>query len=201
LSLVEIRCIVEGEGDVRATPELVRRIAFEVDPGITIHTPRPFRVSRSAIIKAGELERVVVRATLAVARPTGILILLDSDEDCPAQLGPDLLARARAAARRLPVTVILAKIEFEAWFLAAAESLAGKRDLPPRLPAPADPEAIRDAKGWLSRQMPRRRIYRETLDQPAFASLFDLQAARRADSFDKCYREVAGLIGALRPRP
>jgi hypothetical protein len=39
--------------------------------------------------------------------------------------------------------------------------------------------------------------YREVLDQPALTALFDLSAARRADSFDKCFREVERLLSEL----
>jgi hypothetical protein len=43
--------------------------------------------------------------------------------------------------------------------------------------------------------------YSETLDQPAFSSVFDLSEARRADSFDKFFREVGRLFGlAVPPR-
>jgi len=42
--------------------------------------------------------------------------------------------------------------------------------------------------------------YVETLDQPALAALFDLTAARRADSFDKCWREMSRLIAAAAGR-
>src|SRR5688572_29082730 len=94
-----------------------------------------------------------------VARTVGtegaVLVVLDGDDDCPAQLGPVLLRRAEGACRTIPVAVVLAKKEFEAWFIASAASLAGRRGLPADLRAPADPEAIRDAKGWLSCQMPR----------------------------------------------
>lgn len=53
---------------------------------------------------------------------------------------------------------------------ASAASLAGKRGLPDDLQPPEqDPEQLRDAKGWLARQMPRR--YHETVDQPALIRL------------------------------
>jgi hypothetical protein len=58
------------------------------------------------------------------------------------------------------------------------------------LVAPADPESIRDAKGWLQKAMPPGRKYSETVDQPSLASKFDLNAARRAPSFDKMCREI-----------
>jgi hypothetical protein len=122
--------------------------------------------------------------------------MIDADDDCPAELGPRLLEWANHARSDIPVAVVLAKVEFEAWFLAAAASLGGRRGLCQPLMAPPDPERVRDAKGWLSRNMAGSRHYSETLDQAALAAVFDLQAARAADSFDKCYREIRRLIGA-----
>jgi hypothetical protein len=82
--------------------------------------------------------------------------------------------------------------EYEAWFLAAAESLRGRRGLPSDLEAPATPEAFRDAKGWLGDRMPRG--YSPTADQPALTDLFDLERARRSPSFDKLVRELTRLL-------
>ena len=54
------------------------------------------------------------------AGPNGaILILLDADNDCPAELGIELLRRARLARADRPIRAVLAKTEYEAWFLAA----------------------------------------------------------------------------------
>src|SRR2546421_11414496 len=110
------------------------------------------------------------------ARETGgVFILVDSDDDCPKQIAPPLLQRAQIARSDVPIAVVLAKFEFEAWFLAAAESIAGRRGLQAALRPPPDPEAIRDAKGWLQRHMqPRNRKYSATTDQPALTALFDL---------------------------
>jgi hypothetical protein len=80
----------------------------------------------------------------------------------------------------LPVFVILAQREFECWFLAAAESIRGKRGLPADLAPPQDPEAVREAKGWLRDRM-QGRVYSETIDQPALAAVFDLNQARAPD--------------------
>lgn len=92
--------------------------------------------------------------------------------------------------------MVLAKCEFEAWFLAAAESLRGRRGLAHDLQSPVDPEAVQGAKEWLSQRMGSSERYTETLDQPALAAAFDLAMARRADSFDKCYREIVRLLTA-----
>jgi hypothetical protein len=195
---IQIGCIVEGHGEVEAVPLLVRRIANAYAPQLTVHVPRAIRVSRSKFIKAGELERTVELAARQVRGQGAILILIDSDDDCPAQLGPELQKRAVAARSDLPIGAVLAKREFESWFLAAAESLRGKRELPMTLQPPPHPEAIHGAKEWLSQQMPSGKNYVPTEDQAALTAQFDLTRARQCDSFDKCYREIVRLLTELR---
>jgi hypothetical protein len=127
-----------------------------------------------------------------------ILLLVDADDDCPATLGPSLLRRARQARTNMPIAVVLANREYEAWFLASAASLRSREGLPPDLEAPPEPEKVRDAKGWLSRQMPQGRPYKETIHQLLFTRLFDLALARSADSFDKLCRDISALVVAAR---
>lgn len=194
---IQLGCIVEGHGEVESVPVLVRRIAQSVYAALAVLVPPPVRIPKSKLLKAGELERALDLAALKVGAQGGILVLVDSDEDCPAERGPQLLQRALSSRNDLPVAVVLAKREFESWFLAAAESLRGQRSLPATLVAPADPESIAGAKEWLGERMATGR-YAETLDQPALAAGFDLHLARRADSFDKCYREIVRLITSLR---
>jgi hypothetical protein len=196
--LPQIACIVEGHGDVEAVPVLVRRIAALLDPGIGIHVLPPLRVPRFKLVKARECERAVEFVARKTAGRGGVLVLVDAEDDCPAQLGPQLLDRARQTRSDLPIAVVLAKHEFETWFLAAAESLRGRRGLAADLTAPTVPESIRGAKEWLSDRMTEGIRYRETLDQPALASVFDLTAAIKAASFDKCFREITALIDAVR---
>ena len=195
---VQIGCIVEGHSEVEAVPILIRRIAENLCPELRIVMPQPIRISRNKIVKADELERGVELAARNIRGQGAILIILDSDDDCPAQIGPELLCRALQVRRDLPIAVVLAKYEFESWFLAAAESLRGQRGLKNYLQSPDNPEAIRGAKGWLNRQMESGETYRETLDQPALTARFDLERARHADSFDKCYRDIAYVLDELR---
>lgn len=130
-----------------------------------------------------------------------ILILMDSDDDCPAEIGPELRRRACEARPDVPIAVVLANTEYEAWFLAAAESLANTRGLMAHLTAPPDPEAIRDAKGWLSAHMTmRERKYSPTQDQASFSAVMDLDLARRRSrSFQKLWQEVARLMTEAKP--
>ncbi|HLK55975.1 MAG TPA: DUF4276 family protein [Chthonomonadaceae bacterium] len=195
---VSIASIVEGDGEVEAVPVLLRRLVQEIDPTLyVLHFPEPIRISRAKIVKEGELERYLTLAAGKISPKGAILILLDADENCPATLAPQLLQRALAARSDLPISVVLAKQEYEAWFLAAAESLRNQQGLSTTLEPPPDPEGIRGAKEWLRKHMEGSRTYRETVDQKALTYLFDLQTARQAPSFDKMYREIQRLLDEL----
>jgi hypothetical protein len=185
-----------------AVPILVRRIALMIDAGLAPRIPRPIRVPATRLRMDGVIEHYISIAANSLQGWGGILVIVDCDWDggCPATDGPALLQRAKTVRSDLPIAVVLAKKEFEAWFLAAAESLRGKRGLPPDLEPPNDPESIRGAKEWLRDRMPPGRTYSETSDQPAFTHEFDLNAARGADSFDKCFREIDGMLRLLRAK-
>ena len=195
--IIKIGCIVEGESEVVTVPLLIRRIAANLYPGLPIVVPPPIRRPRNKVVKENELERAVEFVARQIGGQGAIFIILDSDKDCPAELGPALLHRASQTRSDLPVAVVIAKHEFEAWFLAAAESLRGQKGLKDDIHPPNDPEAIRGAKEWLSHQMESNRTYSETTDQPALAALFDIEQARQADSFDKCYRDIVRLLEEL----
>lgn len=200
MSRVRIAPIVEGHGEVQAVPMLIRRIAVEVDPVLTAAIEPPIRVPANRLRKLGELERTVELAARKLGGAGGILILVDCDWDngCPKWDGPVLLQRAQSARPDMPISLVLAYREYEAWFIAAAESIRGRRGLANTVEVVADPEGIRGAKEWLSSRMPPNRPYAETTDQPALTQWFDMQAARRANSSDKCYREIVGLLNKLR---
>jgi hypothetical protein len=48
-------------------------------------------------------------------------------------------------------------------------------------------------KEWLTAHMAGGCNYVEILDQPTLAACFDLDLTRRADSFNKCHREIIRL--------
>ena len=189
-----IASIVEGDGEVRALPKLLHRIAAELGAP-NLLTPTPMRIPRGKITIVGGIERVVAAEALRVSAKGGVLVLLDADDDCPAEFGPFLLARAQAVRPDKRVSVVLANREFEAWFLAAAPSLAGQFGFPADFVRPRNSETPRDCKGLLTKARPKGQPYKETVDQAPLASAFDLKMAREhSDSFDKFYREVSRLL-------
>lgn len=188
----ELICIVEGHGDEIAVPLLVRRIAFVLDPSAMIRC-RPWRNSKGALLKPEGLERNIVIAARRYPEARGILVVIDADRDCPALVGPELLKRAVRARSDLRIGVVLAKCEYEAWFIAAIQSLGVHPDL--RLnPKPVDsPEEIVGAKEWLATHM-RSGKYVETRHQPAFTNIMDLNAAQRTRSFCKLVSEIGRVL-------
>lgn len=199
MSALRVTPVVEGQGEVAALPILLRRIAQNLEPEEWIEVSRPIRVSRNKVVKEGALERTLALAA-EEANGGAILLLLDADDDCPAELGPQLLRRARMAGDDDLIEVALAKAEFESWFIAAARSLELAGKLIACSDLPSDPEGIRDAKGWLSAHMPARQSYSPTLDQPSFAALCNLSEANAARSFVTFQTKVARLITGLRLR-
>lgn len=187
--------VVEGQGEVQALPVLLRRLVTAIDPQTAVTVAKPLRVSRGSLLKVGELERYVELAARSAEGEGRVLVLVDADDDCAAELGPQLLARAQERRPGHPISVVVAVKEFEAWFLAAAASLAGRRGLPPDLTPPPQPEGIRDAKGWLQGQRIDGLAYSPTVDQPALAATLDLDLARaNSPSFDKLWRETERLL-------
>jgi hypothetical protein len=193
--LSSISCIVEGHGDVVSYKTILRRIAQQMG-AYQLHIPDPIRVPRSKLVREGELEKAVELGARIAGPGGGILVVFDADDDPPCRLGPALRERVRKARPDRPTALVLANMEKEAWFIAAAESLGGHRGLPTVLRAPEQPEGIRGAKEWLSARMGRP--YSEVADQPAFSGLFDLQLAQeRSPSFARLVRESVVLIRAV----
>jgi len=193
---VQIACLVEGDGEVEAVPVLIRRIVLASDPLVTPEVARPFRHPSGSIRKVDGLERAL-NAVAELHRDHAILVLIDSDDDCPHDLGPQLAARAKEARKDLHIAVVLAHREYESWFIAAAESLAGKRRLDLSLAAPDNYEQIRDAKGWLSERIVGPGRCSPTQDQAALTMSMDLQLVRnRSRSFHKLWKELERIVEA-----
>lgn len=122
-------------------------------------------------------------------------MLLDADNACPAELGPELLARANRKRPDIHHSVVVATKEYEAWFLVAARSLRGRRGIQQNAEPPPNAEAVRDAKGYLERNlMIDGKYYSETVDQPAFTAIFSIDEARAAPSFDKLWRDFGSFL-------
>lgn len=198
---MNIQPIVEGHGEVAAVPVLIRRLRDEAG-AYELDVNPPIRKPRSQLADERQL-RTAVQLARTQEDCAGILILFDSDEDCPREKGPQILAWARAEADPIPCAVVLAHREFEAWFLAAIESLRGIRGIREDAQSHPNPEVPRGAKEQLEQRLVARRSYSETADQPALTARFDMaDAYRLCRSFRhmvKAFSELAVVLGVNLP--
>lgn len=213
MSTKRIIPIVEGHGEERAVPVLLRRwLRFR-------NFDRHFEVPERAINAkgSGRLKAAFVRERHvgiehyieAALRnhPDAILVVLDADDECEGrttrpQLGPELLARAKEVASTVPVAVVVANREYEAWFLAALRSLRARGFLPPRgdTPDPVDAEMLRDCKSRIGKLMGC--AYEETVHQLELThSLgFSQGLCSRSPSYAKLLRDLDRLTREARRR-
>lgn len=178
-----LAAIVEGHAEMQSIPILMRRLGIDV--------VKPFRVKRNRVVKPGELERAIQLTLMDRENVSAVLVLLDADDDCPAELAPQLLERC-ARVSPVPVSVVFAVRELEAWFLGSVESLRGQRGIRGDATYEADPEAPRGAKERLEGLM--NGTYVDVADQPALMASLDIDAARRrCASLDKLLRDLDTL--------
>lgn len=90
--------IVEGHGEWEALPLLLRRILAESGTGSFPSVNSPIRIKAGSFLRDQDyFARYITLAAAKAAQGGGtVLILLDCEDDCPAELGPRLLAMARA---------------------------------------------------------------------------------------------------------
>ena len=187
--------IVEGHGDAAAVPVLLRRLVNAAEAWNEVRIDQPIRCNRSQLVKEAELRR---RVRLARLRKDcgAVLIIFDSDDDCPVELAERVRGWAVAEAGPLHCEVVLAKREYEAWFLATVESLRTHRSVRSDAQSHPDPETPRDAKGVLEAMM--HISYSERTHQPAFSAIFCMTATyARCRSFRKLVSSFGRLMDGL----
>jgi hypothetical protein len=186
--------IVEGEGDLTAVPELIRRVAHDAGRfDLTVLQPH----------KRGDLPKVLQRLEndLRVAQLEGCPVLWVLDYDCETctDLDRDLAKFRGRVADAMPtqrVEVAFMVKEFESLFLADHETTTAVfPDIPPDLEWPADPESVRGAKEWISKARPKGLAYKETMHQAKLAAQVDLARLRqRSPSFRRFEDAVMALL-------
>ncbi len=191
--------VVEGYSEVKGVPIVLRRLLAELER-FDLVIERPIRISRTKILRGGEVEQAVsqgIRDRSEEHNVKAVLVLVDGD-DPPYDVLSRKILEDYHRATQLPVAAVVAIREFEAWFLGAKESLRGVRGIKPDAKSPDNPESIRGAKERLTRNMERNRSYVEVVDQPAFAAVFDLEAARvNCPSFQFLCNELRRLIAEI----
>jgi hypothetical protein len=186
-----IHAVAEGHGDFEAFPALLYRILDHLGRlGSWLVNKPVARLPRSVLVDESVpsprrppavpgFDKAIGLAR--ASRSDALVVLVDSDDDCPATFGPAGTARICA---RLP-GVAMAVREFETWLLltfSAAELQKHRIGVA---------ERKRDAKGALRRLVPG---YAPTTHQAGLVRRIDVGALRqRSASFDKLVRDVDSI--------
>lgn len=203
--------IVEGDGEKDAVPELLRRLLWRHEQhAVAVARPKVAHgITKLCMAPDGSarFERFLRYACLEPG-VSGILVLIDADDDCPLVRAETLSGWATALKLPVPVAIVVAKRGYENWFLASVETLAGKplagatgrprEGLAAGASFEGDPEAAGGAKARLTAMMPPGRAYKETLDQCPLTRLMDLDAvSSRCRSFRRLVEAVGLLLDAM----
>jgi hypothetical protein len=187
-----IQPIVEGHGEVKAIPVLLRRLLAQAEI-YNLRVGNPIRCKRSQLAQKDKVRQAVRLARLQ-KDCRAILILFDSDDDCPKELAPRVEKWAEEEAGDVPCCVVMVHREYEAWFLASIPSLRGERGIREDAEPYHEPERPRNAKKHLEQRMRRGFSYSETADQAALTAQFDLAVA-----YAQCrsFRKMTSAFGQL----
>jgi hypothetical protein len=181
--------IVEGYGEIKAFPTLLRKLAWRAG-FYSFNIAPPVRLSRSEMIRQGDMSRAVHLASMRVPDHNGaVIILLDSDDDCPVKLSLTVAEHARSAGTGCPVVAIAAQREYESIFLASASSLIESGLAKKDSAVAHDPESIRGAKEKLRSILVDGR-YKETQEQERFTAKIDLEEALTCRWLQKRDKEI-----------
>jgi hypothetical protein len=146
--------IVEGHGDFHAVPVLLRNMAPD------LQVARPVRGARSRLVDEAHLVRAGQIAAANIFDRGAVLLIIDADEDCAAQLGPQLRSWLERSLPDRVCRVAVAVREFEAWIVGGRQEYGV-----------VDP----DRAGRLKQRIEERLgAYKETVDQPKQIAAADL---------------------------
>jgi hypothetical protein len=194
----KIQLIAEGDGDVRALPELVRRILefnniFDVQIAYPVH-------------KRGEITKVKKRFgeffETAAIENYPVLCVLDFDcKGCDDVVAEELefLNEAEKLRTTYPFRACFIVKEYESLFLWDQEATqAVLTQMRPDYKFPATPETIRDAKGELSRSLDSGSAYKPMIHQMAISKKVNLQILReKSPSFQRLEKAVLDLVQGM----
>jgi hypothetical protein len=190
--------IVEGHGELRAGPLLVRRILEEHgEYGWTIDVQRRHDLAHLRGRGWGNFERYL---KTAYGSGAPILWMLDCDDACVKDILGEFVTKANDIGIRQPLAFAFWEKEFEVIFLYEAALLGRRFGLSGTLELPERPASVRGAKEWISALLPKGRSYKETIDQEKLTAGVGLSLLRDRDpSFQHLEKALLWLVQAKKP--
>ena len=195
-----IVAIVEGHGESKAVPGLLRRLLHYRFHRYDIHRLK----ARRANGKPDLLKKL--EAYLEEASGQGcaaILVLLDADGECPREESAKLVERASALNLSVPIAIVYVRSMYETWFICSlsegkGEEIRARLGIHEAVNAPENVESIGNAKAWLKSKMLGDQKYQETEHQEELTYHIDFELTHdRSRSFRRLCHAVEELIQAI----
>lgn len=192
--MIRLLPVVEGDGDLTAVPELIRRV---------LHDQSRFDVKVCKPHKRGDLPTILGRFDnfyrTALLERAVILWVIDYDCatcDDPVRDLRMLKKKAAAVDASTAIEFVFMVKEYESLFLADHETTRKVfTDISPALEFPPNLESVRGAKEWLSKARPKGSSYKPTQHQQRLTAQLDLNRLRaRSPSFQNFESALCRLI-------
>lgn len=196
--------IVEGQTEVGCIERLLHRVWTELlVASERLQVLPASRGKRDALVNpvhpdfTAKVEEAYAKLARRLRHDTSgqgmLLLLLDAEAECPAELAPRLLEAATRIRSDASIACVMPKLMLENWIVAGASTLAGVNGLPNPLGARGQFEE-RSGAAWLEAELRRQnksRKYKKPDDAEVFVRAMALQECRdNAPSFDKLCREL-----------
>ena len=191
-------CVVEGQGEVAAVPQLCDAIRRYLRAGDWTIDPEPIRQPRSQLVdqstpspmrRGHENIKRLVRLAKARPRPaTALVVLCDQDDDCPVHWARDVRT---AISPTIPIQAVMAVREYETWLVhAQPDAIIDDLNV-------ASVELVRDAKRLMRRILPNYTPTLHQLEQTRRLSIPRLRS--RSASFEHLVRALSRIFGVVPP--
>jgi hypothetical protein len=117
----------------------------------------------------------------------GLIILRDDEDNCPANLAPLKAAFLRTLNAPFPIAYVIMYREYETIFISYLDHFNGQTvphlirgtiQFKDNINTPANPEAIRDAKGYITSMLVGGTTYKPTTDQLSLTQSLDINLLR-----------------------
>ena len=194
--------LVEGPGDMAAVPVLLHKLlrhnsVFDWQPGDSMRVGGLIPL-RKRLSSFAETLRIKMHSGLC----HGVLVLLDLEDGCPRDEAWALATEFASFGLPYPVCVVFAHREYEEWLVASLPTIAPQTQLlADGLTRNYPIEGKRGVKEWLTSNMPRGSIYKETTHQEEFTRSLDISLAQECRSFRRLVKAFDEVINQEAPCP
>lgn len=182
--------VVEGHGEVEATPILVRRVLHE-RYGIYNWDCEVHRRGGIGHLSGNGWANFDRYLLAAYKERLPILWLTDNDDgECASKLVHAFYERARIVGIQQPMGFCFWRREYESMFLYDPPAVARRFGLQSFAPR-KNPDDLRGVKEYVTKHLSRGQCYKETLDQSAITAVMDLQKV--LDGY-KCFQHFEKVL-------